>query len=171
MLYSHSRFSCELSEIGAAKPDGARLSREAPAALGRLCVETPMPVMVFRRLRPAALGRLCVETKNHHCRYKIRKRQPPSGGCVLKHEKTFFDKYGVRQPPSGGCVLKHVCKYAQDKYACPAALGRLCVETFPPPCIPPSGVPAALGRLCVETACTGADSPNIEASRPRAAVC
>ena len=40
MLYSHSRFSCELSEIGAAKLDGARLLREAPAAFGRLCVET-----------------------------------------------------------------------------------------------------------------------------------
>ena len=42
VLYSRSRFSWELSEIGAAKPDGARLLREA---------------------------------------------QPPSGGCVLKHNK------------------------------------------------------------------------------------
>ena len=40
VLYSRSRFSWELSEIGAAKPDGARLLREAPAAFGRLCVET-----------------------------------------------------------------------------------------------------------------------------------
>ena len=40
VLYSRSRFSCEPSEIGAAKPDGARLLREAPAAFGRLCVET-----------------------------------------------------------------------------------------------------------------------------------
>ena len=40
VLYLRSRFSWELSEIGAAKPDGARLLREAPAAFGRLCVET-----------------------------------------------------------------------------------------------------------------------------------
>ena len=40
VLYSRSRFSCELSEIRAAKPDGARLLREAPAAFRRLCVET-----------------------------------------------------------------------------------------------------------------------------------
>ena len=40
VLYSRSRFSWESSEIGAAKPDGARLLREAPAAFGRLCVET-----------------------------------------------------------------------------------------------------------------------------------
>ena len=41
VLYSRSRFSCEPSEIGAAKPDGARVLREAPAAFRRLCVETP----------------------------------------------------------------------------------------------------------------------------------
>lgn len=40
VLYLRSRFSWELSEIGAAKPDGARLLREAPAAFGRLRVET-----------------------------------------------------------------------------------------------------------------------------------
>ena len=44
VLYSRSRFSWELSEIGAAKPDGARLLREAPAAFRRLCVETIMNV-------------------------------------------------------------------------------------------------------------------------------
>ncbi|OFN38063.1 hypothetical protein HMPREF2568_10995 [Neisseria sp. HMSC059F02] len=40
VLYSRSRFSWELSEIGIVKPDGARLLREAPAAFRRLCVET-----------------------------------------------------------------------------------------------------------------------------------
>ena len=40
VLYSRSRFSWESSEIGAAKPDGARLLREVPAAFRRLCVET-----------------------------------------------------------------------------------------------------------------------------------
>ena len=41
VLYSRSRFSWELGEIRAAKLDGARLLREAPAAFRRLCVETP----------------------------------------------------------------------------------------------------------------------------------
>ena len=41
VLYSRSRFSWELSEIGAVKPDRARLLRGAPAAFRRLCVETP----------------------------------------------------------------------------------------------------------------------------------
>ena len=40
VLYSRSRFSWELGEIRAAKLDGARLLREAPAAFRRLCVET-----------------------------------------------------------------------------------------------------------------------------------
>ena len=40
VLYSRSRFSWKLSEIGAAKPDGARLLREAAATFGWLCVET-----------------------------------------------------------------------------------------------------------------------------------
>ena len=34
VLYSRSRFSRELSEIGAAKPDGARLLREAQPPSG-----------------------------------------------------------------------------------------------------------------------------------------
>ena len=33
-------------------------------------------------------------------------KQPPSGGCVLKHRSNLdkIEKQG--QPPSGGCVLK-----------------------------------------------------------------
>ena len=34
-----------------------------PAAFGRLCVETLLIYMPFRRSKPAAFGRLCVETK------------------------------------------------------------------------------------------------------------
>ena len=47
VLYSRSRFSWELSEIRFVKPDGARLLREAPAAFGRLCVETSFPGQGF----------------------------------------------------------------------------------------------------------------------------
>ena len=62
VLYSRSRFSRELSEIGATKPDGARLLREAPAAFGRLCVETTGSKVLITVSGPAAFGRLCVET-------------------------------------------------------------------------------------------------------------
>ena len=62
VLYSRSRFSWELSEIRAAKPDGARLLREAPAAFGRLCVETYVSGIMSKENFPAAFGRLCVET-------------------------------------------------------------------------------------------------------------
>ena len=75
MLYSHSRFSCELSEIGAAKLDGARLLREAPAAFGRLCVETS----------PKTTRR-------------TQYLQPPSGGCVLKQGTRLWE--GSRKGPA-----------------------------------------------------------------------
>ena len=73
VLYSHFCFSWELSEIGAAKPDGARLLREAPAAFGRLCVETV------------------------HYQYQAShdNHQPPSGGCVLKREVGLFAADGT----------------------------------------------------------------------------
>ena len=34
----------------------------SPAAFGRLCVETFMPMLLINFLMPAAFGRLCVET-------------------------------------------------------------------------------------------------------------
>ena len=55
VLYSRSRFSCEPSEIGAAKPDGARLLREAPAAFRRLCVETKYCISVCSFIQPSRL--------------------------------------------------------------------------------------------------------------------
>jgi len=36
--------------------------REAPAAFGRLCVETKSPQFLKLYCLPAAFGRLCVET-------------------------------------------------------------------------------------------------------------
>ena len=55
VLYSRSRFSWELSEIGAAKLDGARLLRGAPAAFRRLCVETSVIVFVNNNSVPSRL--------------------------------------------------------------------------------------------------------------------
>ena len=128
MLYSRSRFSWELSEIGAAKPDRARLLREAPAAFRRLCVETYDLMKALYPATPAAFRRLCVETglrgtgKNHLA-------QPPSGGCVLKHVGIENIANMKAQPPSGGCVLKRCFWIAWSGCRYPAAFRRLCVET------------------------------------------
>ena len=101
----------------------------------------------------AAFGRLCVETSTETLGGGARKRQPPSGGCVLKLGYENGLRFFFRQPPSGGCVLKQ----------------SVVTESFSPPPQPPSGgcvlkpamaaaakassVAAAFGRLCVETAC------------------
>ena len=106
VLYSLSRFSWELGEVGAAKPDGARLLREAPAAFGRLCVETHVGNAVL-----------------------LTTDQPPSGGCVLKPCNRQTCACFIFQPPSGGCVLKHFGTSSEFLLHSPAAFGRLCVET------------------------------------------
>ena len=57
--------------------------------------------------------------------------QPPSGGCVLKHnERHRISKLVLWQPPSGGCVLKQdkLAKYEAEEEA--ATFGWLCVETL-----------------------------------------
>ena len=55
--------------------------------------------------------------------------QPPSGGCVLKRSNTVCQLPIFAQPPSGGCVLKLRQSYRHMMPHCPAAFGRLCVET------------------------------------------
>ena len=55
----------------------------------------------------AAFGRLCVETRFYLLPHIIEK-QPPSGGCVLKHVIAGIDDFDLVQPPSGGCVLKQL---------------------------------------------------------------
>ena len=99
----------------------------------------------------------------------------------------------MAQPPSGGCVLKPVTVLVFFIAACPAAFGRLCVETvnftidlcfFRPAafgrlCVETSilhrglsdRMPAAFGRLCVETMYKGVSVDMIRPSRLRAAVC
>ena len=128
VLYSRSRFSWELSEIGAAKPDGARLLREAPAAFGRLCVETKFWEDNWWSRFPAAFGRLCVETFQAAFRGCLNV-QPPSGGCVLKRGLAPLIYLWICQPPSGGCVLKLGLMQCRKAKSLPAAFGRLCVET------------------------------------------
>ena len=100
------------------------------AAFGRLCVETFSPCVIFMVSASAAFGRLCVET-----------------AVVARNARG-----AICQPPSGGCVLKHEMKPEQLQVAASAAFGRLCVETHDR--TTPSRAAcqsAAFGRLCVET--------------------
>ena len=62
VLYSRSRFSWEPSEIGAAKPDGARLLREAQPPSGGCVLKLSGLHVVLHDCSPAAFRRLCVET-------------------------------------------------------------------------------------------------------------
>ena len=106
VLYSRSRFSWEPSEIRAAKPDGARLLREAPAAFGRLRVETRTMSARLKSRCPAAFGRLRVETIMVLFRTDVGK-------------PAAFGRLRVETMP---CVLLWLC-------CLPAAFGRLRVET------------------------------------------
>ena len=79
---------------------------EAPAAFGRLCVETMHLLTVREDMAPAAFGRLCVETMRLSRRWQ---NLPPAAFgrlCVETAKETY---------------------YAESLY--PAAFGRLCVET------------------------------------------
>ena len=120
------------------------------AAFGRLCVETITRKKPNNFLRPAAFGRLCVETRLPDI-LVLRRRQPPSGGCVLKHIALFPFVIPPSQPPSGGCVLKHWQGWRISEIARPAAFGRLCVETALNLSNSARRASAAFGRLCVET--------------------
>ena len=69
---------------------------------------------------------------------------------MLKLRQIVFVVQSAFQPPSGGCVLKHDIKF-EETLSNPAAFGRLCVETTMPNTLPLIVLPAAFGRLCVET--------------------
>ena len=53
------------------------------AAFARLCVETPIVLLMALLAVAAAFARLCVETCRPSCCVSINS-QPPSRGCVLK---------------------------------------------------------------------------------------
>ena len=97
--------------------------------------------------------------------------QPPSGGCVLKHDKSMEQESNVNQPPSGGCVLKPALVFVHCRPTSPAAFGRLCVETEGKKDFVRIKKPAAFGRLCVETHKEKSIAKYKVTSRLRAAVC
>ena len=100
-----------------------------PAAFRRLCVETSGAQEYSATMEPAAFRRLCVETYQWRLNRRLSMRQPPSGGCVLKHTYSFDPGINSHQPPSGGCVLKHCYFSLATHIGGPAAFRRLCVET------------------------------------------
>ena len=75
------------------------------------------------------------------------------------------------QPPSGGCVLKHNFTPTRTGVYLAAAFGRLCVETESYGIYHQLGTAAAFGRLCVETRLALRKFDRLRCSRLRAAVC
>ena len=116
------------------------------------CVLKPVSIYggIAEVIQPPSGG--CVLKPKVRTATAVNPCQPPSGGCVLKPKVSFFLESEVPQPPSGGCVLKLVClgsllvvgqtqppsggcvlkrrnDYGCLWQPCPAAFGRLCVET------------------------------------------
>ena len=101
---------------------------QLPAAFRRLCVETYMGHAGCSRPCPAAFRRLCVETQPGTC---PRFGTVPAAFRRLCVETTRIHNHVrlYRQPPSGGCVLKHFGGQNNTMLIEPAAFRRLCVET------------------------------------------
>ena len=90
---------------------------------------------------------------------------------MLKLREPRQDGGHACQPPSGGCVLKHDIQRASLPFPVPAAFGRLCVETGGGGGGSNGNGPAAFGRLCVETIMTlGATLDGIPAAFGRLCV-
>ena len=143
----------------------------APAAFGRLCVETSKNLPSRLLLGPAAFGRLCVETIRFPSRGGYSQNQPPSGGCVLKRQFDTGRQRDRVQPPSGGCVLKlfpAVSGYLSDNQ--PPSGGCVLKRYLYLRAEQPKS-PAAFGRLCVETSASLMLPMIAITSRLRAAVC
>ena len=77
--------------------------------------------------------------------------QPPSGGCVLKQSTNQLVEFGTEQPPSGGCVLKPITVKIHTIIPVAATFGWLCVETMFFLSMGCQNQAATFGWLCVET--------------------
>ena len=62
------------------------------------------PKLLFQRKQPPSGG--CVLKLSALALIQALTLQPPSGGCVLKHRGLLSVALLLEQPPSGGCVLK-----------------------------------------------------------------
>ena len=86
------------------------------------------PFLLVGRRQPPSGG--CVLKPLQPCQATHFVCQPPSGGCVLKQALGAEYKISLDQPPSGGCVLKHNNPKNNAFSPQPAAFRRLCVETL-----------------------------------------
>ena len=80
--------------------------REAPAAFGRLRVETKPSFEQMMEIHSQPPSGGCVLKLFVRLTVVPRFFQPPSGGCVLKQTQIDNQLKQLNQPPSGGCVLK-----------------------------------------------------------------
>ena len=90
---------------------------------------------------------------------------------MKRSDKTAKNPIKKAQPPSGGCVLKHECPLDSQKFKNPAAFRRLCVETRNTLVVGGHEGPAAFRRLCVETSHAITGKGKRGPSRLQAAVC
>ena len=97
--------------------------------------------------------------------------QPPSGGCVLKHQAHKVDKNFRLQPPSGGCVLKLKTRLALVLKPAQPPSGGCVLKQGQAGTLLTCSCPAAFGRLCVETLIIIIILKGQNPSRLRAAVC
>ena len=100
---------------------------------------------------PAAFGRLCVETVAAKALLIRQWSQPPSGGCVLKHVPRYSAVFSFCPAAFGRLCVETLGRHQALVGSVPAAFGRLCVETQANEWLPILARPAAFGRLCVET--------------------
>ena len=98
------------------------------AAFGRLCVETGVERLHVLPLFAAAFGRLCVETLKIYFFFSLLIAAAFGRLCV-ETNPLILRVYLNTQPPSGGCVLKHELGFLLPISLDAAAFGRLCVET------------------------------------------
>ena len=147
------------------------MSRNTPAAFGRLCVETPSHSAAAPIFSPAAFGRLCVETDS--ALGLEGAALPAAFGrlCVETQTNNKAGNLNHDQPPSGGCVLKPFCRCHRRLRVWPAAFGRLCVETKQRPCpIDCAASPQPPSGGCVLKRSMGAQARH-ESSQPPSGGC
>ena len=100
-----------------------------PAAFRRLCVETKLPFQTRQTSLPAAFRRLCVETIQSGAN-PLKDAPAAFRRLCVETGLKRKEQEAAHQPPSGGCVLKHDLAQVPPFALYPAAFRRLCVETL-----------------------------------------
>ena len=83
----------------------------------------------MRTRTAATFGWLCVETYYPYLYGRLVKKQPPSGGCVLK-QQVAHAFYGDYAAATFGWLCVETLEAKQGEMLKAATFGWLCVETF-----------------------------------------